>query len=267
MTGPALAVVGRHHQLVAGALPVVERAARKARWRCGARASYDDLCSIGKIVLYDTIPRFHDEPGRSLGRFARLRIWGAMMEELGRAGAQARMDHEMVLVADVERTSPDAERLLGDAQERTHAVEALRKALRDLAEHDLVLLDLLFTHELEPHKVGEILGVARETVYRRLQRLCARLRRRLREFGVTRAPSPTDLAGPPGFGRGRCDLALPAADAGTAVKGGRTCRRFKARSGGGTWRSNGGASSSSTTMSSGVTSSCACSCRSTTSVC
>jgi RNA polymerase sigma factor (sigma-70 family) len=191
----AVAAVGPRHRLVLDALPIVARAARRARRRYGDLASYDDLCSIGKVALYDAAPRFRDGPGRSLGQFARSRVWGEMMNEVRRVLAEREARRESRWVADVEPWCGAAESDLGDAQEKLLAIVALREAVQDLPTDDRLLLDLLVSDDFDPSVAGAILGVARETVYRRLHRLRVLLGRRLKKAGVTRAPTPIDVAG------------------------------------------------------------------------
>jgi RNA polymerase sigma factor (sigma-70 family) len=186
--------IERDHQLLIGALPMVERWARKVTQRYGNRLG-DDVQGIGTLALCEALPRFKDGPGRSLGKFAKRRVFGAMMNEVARSVEHARRDHDAVLMSLDETDISSAQDLLADAEENVIAVEALRAVLRDLRAEDRLLLDLLFGSELDQHRVGQVLGVSHETVCRRLRRLRTRLRRRLVALGLACAPPPMRLPG------------------------------------------------------------------------
>jgi RNA polymerase sigma factor (sigma-70 family) len=186
--------VARDHDLLTSALPMVEQSARKVRQRYGNRLS-DDVLGVGTLALCEALPRFEDGPGRSLAQFAKRRVFGAMTNEVARLVEQARRDHDMVRLSYDEAHVSDAQDVLAEAEESVLAVEALQAVLQDLGDEDRLLLDLLFGDGLDQHQVGEVLGVAHETVCRRLGRLRTKLRRRLRGLGVTCAPPPTRLPG------------------------------------------------------------------------
>jgi RNA polymerase sigma factor (sigma-70 family) len=191
------------------------------------------MSTIGKLALYDAVPRFQEERNRSFRRFAKLRVFGAMMDELKCTTKQARIDRAMHRAAiyflgdynddfDISKHDrPEMERrvdlmcdtvaavmfaagaeqarietaqdTLADAEENMVAVEALREIVRDLSEETCGFLDMLFGAGFDQHKVAEQLGLARETVCRRLARLCADLRRLLKVMGIKRAPPPMQL--------------------------------------------------------------------------
>jgi RNA polymerase sigma factor (sigma-70 family) len=191
------------------------------------------MCTIGKLALYDAVPRFQEERNRSFRRFAKLRVFGAMMDELKCTTKQARIDRAMLRAAnhfladynddfDISKhdtaemqrrvdllcdtaaavmfvTGAEQARLetardiLADAEENVVAVEALREIVGKLSEDMRRFLDMLFAAGFDQHTVAEKLGVARETVCRKLARLCADLRRLLKVMGVQRAPPPIRL--------------------------------------------------------------------------
>lgn len=183
--------IGKDHERLLEALPVVERSARRVRRRYGARLS-EDVRGIGNLALCEALPRFVDGPGRSLDRFAKRHVFGAMMNEVRRATVRMHGEREGAAERGAIGLSGVAD-LLADAEENVVAVEALREAVDGLGDEDRLLLDLVFRDELDQHQVGEILGIAHETVCRRLGRLRAKLRRRLLGLGVACAPPPMRL--------------------------------------------------------------------------
>ncbi len=186
--------VARDHDLLTAALPMVEQSARKFRRRYGNRLG-DDVLGVGTLALCEALPRFEDGPGRTLAKFAKRRVFGAMTSEVARVVEQARKDHDMVLSSYDETDVSDAQDVLAKAEENVVAVEALREAVESLGDDDRLLLDFVFRDELDQHQVGEVLGIAHETVCRRLGRLRVELRRRLLGLGVWCAPPPMRLTG------------------------------------------------------------------------
>jgi RNA polymerase sigma factor (sigma-70 family) len=200
--------IGTEHERLLEALPVVERSARRVRRRYGARLS-EDARGIGNLALWEALPRFVEGPGRSLDRFAKRRVFGAMMNEVRRATVRMHGERDGAAGRGAIGLS-GATDLLADAEENVLAVEALRAVLQDLAEEDRLLLDLLFGDELDQHQVGEVLGIAHETVCRRLGRLRTKLRRGLRALGVGCAPPPMRLPDLQAVLRGRVSTAQAA---------------------------------------------------------
>jgi RNA polymerase sigma factor (sigma-70 family) len=247
-TAPVLTI--KQHQLVRDALPMVEECADSLcrRYDLFGRppphthihsgrshdcVGYSDMCSIGKLALYDAVPRFQEGRNRSFRRFARLRVFGAMMNELKCATRQARIERAMLravtyfladynddfdisqhdqiemqrrvdnmcdvaaavmFVAGTEELCGELERdAVADAEENARAIEALRKIVGELSEDNRKFLDLLFGCGFDHHAVGEQLGLARETVCRRLSRLCANLKRLLKITGIMQAPPRMQL--------------------------------------------------------------------------
>jgi len=247
--GPVLSI--KQHNLVREALPVVEECASKICWKydlfgrperrhihnggVGDCVGYSDLCTIGKLALYESVPRFQPGRNRTFKRYAHYRVLGAMMDEVIATTVQARVDREMLrafayymadhnddfdimrhekpemqrrvdamcgnaaavmFVAGAEEARVEAERdLVADTEETALAIEGLRALIGDLSEEERQFLALLFAHGFDHHKVGEIIGVARETVCRRLARLCADLKRLLKTLDITHVPPRTQLPG------------------------------------------------------------------------
>jgi RNA polymerase sigma factor (sigma-70 family) len=235
----------QQHGLVRDALPVVDECAGKVcrrydlygrpdrrhvhAGRAGDCVGYSEMGSIGKLALYDAVRRYVEGRNRSFSRFARYRVFGAMMTEVKAITLQRRIDREIlrafayymadytddfdifkhdraemqqrvdrmcdsavavmfVVGAELERV--DAERdPLADAEESERAVDALREIVDQLDEDERRFLDLLFVHGFDQHRVGDEIGVTRETVNRRLARLMADLRRLLKTFHIKHAPS------------------------------------------------------------------------------
>ena len=237
------------HKLVREALPVVDECAGKVCWRydlfgrperrhvhkgaTGDCVGYSDMGTTGKLALYDALPRYKPERNSSFGRYARYRVFGAMMNEVKAMTRQRLVDREMLrafayymadytddfdimkhdrqemqrrvdalcdsaaavmFVVGAEQERLDADRdIVADAQESAVAVEGLREAVNELDDDQRHFLNLLFAYGFDQPKVGEIIGVARETVCRRLARLTADLKRLLKTFGIKRAPPPIQL--------------------------------------------------------------------------
>jgi RNA polymerase sigma factor (sigma-70 family) len=248
-SSPAPVLTIKQHQLVRDALPLVHECADTFCWAYDLYGryprrhvhrggpddciGYSDMCTIGKLALYDAVPRFQEARNRSFRRFAKLRVFGAMMDELKCTTRQARMDRAMLravayFLADYnddfdisKHDTPEIQRradlmcdtaaavmfvagaeqtrvetacdTLADAEENVVAVEGLREIVRNLSEETSRFLDMLFGAGFDQHKVAEELGLARETVCRRLARLCADLRRLLKVMGIKRAPPPMQL--------------------------------------------------------------------------
>jgi RNA polymerase sigma factor (sigma-70 family) len=234
---------------VRDALPVVDKFASQMCWKydlygrfdsrhvhqggAGDCVGYADLCTIGKLALYESVPRFEPGRNRSFSRFAAWRVFGAMMDEIIVGAAEARIDREMVralayfmadyrddfdilqhdkeemqrrldamcdsaaalmFVAGAEQARVEAERdLVADTEETALAIEVLGVIVADLDEDQRRLLRLLFVHGFNQDKVGAMIGAARETVCRRLTRLCAELKRLLKVHGVDRLPPLGEL--------------------------------------------------------------------------
>jgi RNA polymerase sigma factor (sigma-70 family) len=251
--GPAPALTIAQHKLVRDALPVVHKFAGEICWKydlygrperrhvhsggAGDCVGYADLCTIGKLALYDSAPRFEPARNRSFSRFAAWRVFGAMMDEIIASAAGARIDREMVrafayfmadyrddfdilqhdkeemqrrldamcesaaalmFVAGTEQARVEAERdIVADTEETAFAIEVLGVIMADLDEDQRRLLRLLFVHGFNQDKVGALIGAARETVCRRLARLCAELKRLLKVHGVDRLPPLGEFPGSP----------------------------------------------------------------------
>jgi len=225
----------RHHRLVLEAMPLVEQKAKKLCAKYQGLVEYDDLCTVGKLAAYDSASRYKAGRNRSFPRFARLRIYGAMMGEIKCETEAARMKRDMIralanYLADydddfniLQHDKPEIQRRLdlmaanaalvmflvagehermesardkvADADEHAVAIEALREVHAALEPEQRELLSLLFVQGFDQHKVGERTGVAHETVCRRLGRLLGELRRSLKQRRVTHAPPPAHLAG------------------------------------------------------------------------
>jgi RNA polymerase sigma factor (sigma-70 family) len=249
--GPAPALTIAQHKLVRDALPVVHKFAGQICWKydlygrperrhvhsggAGDCVGYADLCTIGKLALYDSAPRFEPARNRSFDRFAAWRVFGAMKDEIIASAAEARVDREMVrafayfmadyrddfdilqhdreemqrrldamcdsaaalmFVAGAEQVRVEAERdIVADTEETAFAIEVLGVIMADLDDDQRRLLRLLFVHGFNQDRVGEMIGAARETVCRRLTRLCAELKRLLKVHGVDRLPPLGELPG------------------------------------------------------------------------
>jgi RNA polymerase sigma factor (sigma-70 family) len=247
---PAPVLTIEQHQLVRDALPLVHECADAFCWAYDLYGrppprrhvhqssaddcvGYSDMSTVGKLALYDAVPRFHEGRNRSFRRFVKLRVCGAMMDELRCTTRQGRIDRAMRRAAtyfladyndDFDISKHDtaemqrrvdlmcdtvaavmfatgaeqarvqtAPDVLADAEENVAAVEALREIMGGLSEDTRRFLDMLFAAGFDQHKVGEELGVTNETVCRRLARLCADLRRLLKVMGIKRAPPPMQL--------------------------------------------------------------------------
>jgi RNA polymerase sigma factor for flagellar operon FliA len=246
---PAPALTMKHHQLVREALPVVGECASHVCWRydlqgrperrhvhtgsAGDCVGYSDMGTIGKLALYDAVQRYQEGRNRSFARFARYRVFGAMMNEVKATTRQRRIEREMLrafayymadyvddfnimqhdrpemqrrvdvmcdaalavmFVVGAEEARREAERdVLADAEENADAIEALREIVAELDDDQRRLLDMLFAHGFDQHRVGEEIGVTRETVNRRMARLTADLKRLLKTFGIKRAPPLVQL--------------------------------------------------------------------------
>ena len=101
----------------------------------------------------------------------------------------------MFLVAAEHERIESARDKVADADEHAVAIEALREVHEALDPDHRELLSLLFVQGFDQHKVGDLTGVAHETVCRRLGRLLGELRRSLKQRGVTQAPAQIHLAG------------------------------------------------------------------------
>jgi RNA polymerase sigma factor (sigma-70 family) len=236
----------QQHGLVREALPVVDECADKvcARYnlqgrpeqrhvhtgRGGDCVGYSDMGTIGKLALYDAVRRYVEKRNSSFSRFARYRVFGAMMDEVRTTTRRRRMDREIVRAfayymadygddfdilkhdreemqrrvetmcnsavavmfvvgAELERAGTDRD-ALADAEESERAIEALREIVEQLDDDERHFLDLLFARGFDQHRVGEEIGVTRETVNRRLARLMADLKRLLKTYSIYHAPPP-----------------------------------------------------------------------------
>jgi RNA polymerase sigma factor (sigma-70 family) len=199
----------------------------------GDCVGYSDMGTIGKLALYDAAPRYQEKRNCSFARFARYRVFGSMMNEVKATTRQRRVDREMLrafayymadyaddfdimqhdrpemqrrvdamcdaavavmFVVGAEQARAEAERdVVADAEESAVAIEALREIFGQLDDDQRRFLDLLFAHGFDQHRVGEEIGVTRETVNRRLARLTADLKRLLKTFGIKHAPPIVQL--------------------------------------------------------------------------
>jgi RNA polymerase sigma factor (sigma-70 family) len=226
----------QQHLLVREAMPTVEVCAKRVKrrwwWRFGHDLDEDDLCSVGKLALYECVPRFRKARNQSFPRFAYLRVTGAMIDDVVASTTEARivraiiravcfhmadytddfniMHHDrdemhrrvdamceaaaaVAFAAGVEELRRERERdLLADAEEHARAIEALRQVVAELPEEDRRLLELLYDQGFDQHKAGQILDVTHETVCRRLRRLREGLKRLLKVKGIHAAPPPVD---------------------------------------------------------------------------
>jgi RNA polymerase sigma factor (sigma-70 family) len=239
------------HTLVHEALPLVDECAGKVCERydlfgrpahrhvhkggAGDCVGYSDMGTIGKLALYECVPRYKEGRNCTFARYARYRVFGAMIDEVRVMTRQRRIDREILrafayymadytddfdimqhdrtemqrrvdamcdaavvvmFVVSAEQERADAERdALADAEEGAVAVEALREIVGGLDEDQRKFLDLLFVDGFDQHAVGEKIGAARETVCRRLARLMGDMKRLLKTFGIKRAPPPIQFRG------------------------------------------------------------------------
>jgi RNA polymerase sigma factor (sigma-70 family) len=220
------------HLLVSRALDVVDQELDRALRRYGAAVDQDGARSDGSKALLDCARRFEEGRGKSFATFARFRVRGAMLSHVRastrRAAVKLKMlralAHRMAEYHDdfdvVEHDKDECQRRLDAmgaehalamalagaaeatrqadedaelAEEYVEAIEGLRQVVGPATKEERRLLDLVFASDFNFHQAAEDLGVAKDTAWRRLRRLLAKLRRGLRQYEITRAPPPLDL--------------------------------------------------------------------------
>jgi RNA polymerase sigma factor FliA len=222
------------HLMVSRALDVVDQELDRVLRRYGAAVDADGARSDGNKALLDCARRFEEGRGKSFATFARFRVRGAMLSDVRastrRAAVKLKMlrafanrmaeyhddfdvlehdkdecqrrldamgaEHAMAAaLAGAEEARRQADEDTELAEEHVEAIEGLRKVVGPLAQEERRLLDLVYASGFNFHQAAEDLGVAKDTAWRRLRRLLAKLRRGLHQYDITRAPPPVDLPG------------------------------------------------------------------------
>lgn len=234
------------HLLVRHAMPAVERQARRVAWKWNKQDDFEDLCTVGKLALYDAVTRFDEAMGVPLAEFASLRVYGAMLNTVVGETDDERMrllverevtryteyyhdDFNILLDDDAKlqqqlKTFEEcvlavafaagieeircraAEDHVANRQESARAIASLGEAVAKLERADQIVLSLLVCHKLDLQEIAVELGLRHKTS---AWRRVQYVLKRLREHLL--AQGITRAPPPIGVGRpgGRLDEWLP----------------------------------------------------------
>jgi len=238
---PVLTIL--QHLLVRRALPLIDELARQEHARYAGLIDLDDLRSTGKLALYAAVIRFDDAFGVDFDQFARWYVYGAMLKAVRHEARHARVkraarhtmarllayytdDYNLIRDDDAElqrrldkfcdnlaavmfaggveeatRRRPDV--ACTEREEYAGAIAMLQEVVADLDEPEERMLTLLFREELTLHEVASRLSISYQATWLRNTRLLKRLRDKLSQMGLTRAPLPMaarlPTTGPPGL--------------------------------------------------------------------
>lgn len=152
-------------------LPMVARYAQAVHGRCRG-FPIEDLYSAGAAALVESAARYDRSLCPSLWHFARLRVYGAMVDEVK---AELRRRKQM---QDVEHAAVGGGVFEMDLPEDS-ARARMRRALEICNQRDLELLRALYEDGVSTAACGERLGVSKSSVSRRHTKLIGKLRRRV----------------------------------------------------------------------------------------
>lgn len=181
-------------ELVAEHLPMVRRVARRVHASIRGAVELDELVSMGVVGLLDAASRA-DPNARTFGRYAQLRIRGAILDGLGNTAPLPRKWHRLVragrLRAYPRVTAPRMLERLGapvwTPTDRIDRQRAIRAMLR-LPPRLCALLHAYFFHDMSLTDIAGRLELSISRVSRLRDRGIGALRDALRD--AERASSP-----------------------------------------------------------------------------
>lgn len=223
----------KQHADVKRALYLVDEEAVKVGAMFGLAAKHhaiDDLRTIGKLALYDSVRRFDEARKVKLAGFARLRVRGAMIDTVKAERKEARLlrgmaravaygmadyfddfdvlrddDAELQRRLDLFCDTADAIMFMAGAEETRRQADddgtagreeyawtfsALAEVVQGIDPDGRALLDMVFATGFNLQQAADDLGVDRQTAWRRLRRLLGDMRRLLNTRCVREAPAP-----------------------------------------------------------------------------
>jgi RNA polymerase sigma factor for flagellar operon FliA len=184
-------------KLIKQHLPLVHRMARRMSLRAPASIVHDDLLSAGTYGLVDSVIRNRGDGGASFACYVRLRIRGAIYDELRandwlprRARLKDRPEPESgpprpvaVIRFDDLPQGPEAalasEELDTDPLEvltRKRVRNSLHEAMSELPERDRLVVHLHYFKGMQIREIGKFLGVSEARVSQIHHRALGRMR-------------------------------------------------------------------------------------------
>lgn len=189
-----------HHSfqaVVVQHIPLVQKMARRVAANASAHIAYDDLFSAGTLGLINSVIRNRGGEPRSFISYIKIRVLGAMYDELrasrwrprqspnGRRAASlshASQPDTIVLLEDLGGTptwqphhpnpTPDPHEVLSRKQTR----RTLYKALSTLPARDQLILQLHYFKGMKMREIGGFLGISEGRVSQIHHRALARVR-------------------------------------------------------------------------------------------
>ncbi|MCK9462480.1 MAG: sigma-70 family RNA polymerase sigma factor [Proteobacteria bacterium] len=184
-------------QLVRQHLPLVQRLARRMALRAPASVVADDLVSAGTYGLIDSVIRNRGGGGASFACYVRMRIRGAIYDELRandwlprRARLKDRPEPESgpprpVAVIRFDDLSQGSEAALESTELDADPYEVLvrkrvqgrlHEALDDLPERDRLVVHLHYFKGMQVREIGKLLGVSEARISQIHHRALSRIR-------------------------------------------------------------------------------------------
>ena len=184
-------------KLIRQHLPLVHRLARRMALRAPASIVRDDLLSAGTYGLFDSLIRNRGDGGASFACYARMRIRGAIYDELrandwlprrarqknrpepecGPARPMAVIRFDDLLQGPDEALAcngPDGDPL--EVLERKRVRSRLYEAVSELPERDRLVVHLHYFKGMQIREIGKFLGVSEARVSQIHHRALGRLR-------------------------------------------------------------------------------------------
>jgi RNA polymerase sigma factor for flagellar operon FliA len=184
-------------QLIIQHLPLVRMLARRMSLRAPASIVHDDLLSAGTYGLIDSVIRNRGDGGASFACYVRLRIRGAIYDELRandwlprRARLKDRPERESgpprpVAVIRFDDLPQGPEAALASKEPDTDPLEMLTRkrvrnrlheALSELPERDRLVVHLHYFKGMQIREIGKFLGVSEARVSQIHHRALGRMR-------------------------------------------------------------------------------------------
>ncbi|MBX5436707.1 MAG: sigma-70 family RNA polymerase sigma factor [Alicyclobacillaceae bacterium] len=162
---------------------LVRRIAARLKRRLPAHVRLEDLVMAGQEGLWDAARTFDPSRGVPFLQYAKVRIRGAMVDELRRTGiygrsqqwrraqaaygAQAQVAPDMISLDEQGRHEwlvDDTVRTPEEAAVRSGEIAELNAALAKLTQQEQLVLSLVFVEELNLSEVAEVLSLSRSRV-------------------------------------------------------------------------------------------------------
>lgn len=189
-------------RLIEKHMPLVQRLARRMAIRAPASIMADDLCSAGALGLIDSVIRNRSEDDASFACYVRMRIRGAIYDELRandwlprRARAKDQPEptsgpprpvavirfEDLPNVAENTPAATSSDSNPMESMARNRIKGAIKSALQELPKRDRLVLHLHYFKGMQIREIGRLLGVSEARISQIHHRALERIKPFLKE--------------------------------------------------------------------------------------